>query len=73
MKIFLKLVGELDDMYKTDACCELALEALYRQETLHASSTRGWVLGASGLTLCLFPPSGERSFVCFIGNKKVCY
>lgn len=36
------------------------------------SHARRWVLGACGLTVCLSPPSGERSFVCFVGNKDVC-
>lgn len=40
MKSFPKLVGGINDTKEIDVSCELALEALYRQETSHANSTR---------------------------------
>lgn len=52
----------------------VALEALDRQDTSCATSTKGWVLGESGPTLSVSSPLSEkRGFVYFWENKKVCY
>lgn len=48
----------------------VALEALDRQDTSHANSTRGWVLGASGPTLSVFPQFLRKRVLSVFGKIK---